>query len=178
MMLPRLTILLTVAAVGVAGAQGERSDVGPGQRGAKAMNRAALEASVGARLARRAKMELGLSDDQMHRLVATNRKYAAQHRDLDQREGQTRRALRDALLEAPSADQDRRVGELHEQLMQLQRQRLDVNGAEQRELGGFLTNVQRVRFQALQENFRRQLLDATRPPAAPPTAGTGGRPPA
>jgi uncharacterized protein YbgA (DUF1722 family) len=61
-------------------------------------------------------------------------------------------------------------------LLSLQRQRLDLVASEQKDLGAFLTNVQRVRFQGLQENFRRQVLDALRQNAAP--AGRRGRPPA
>jgi len=167
-----VAILSALVAVD-AGAQGGRQDaaIGPLQG-----NRAQLEMRFRQQMARRARAELGLNDDQMRRLQETHRKFAQGERTLDMTENQTRRALRDALLESPSPDQDRRVGELNDQLMSLQRQRIDLLASEQKELGGFLTNVQRVRFLGLQENLRRQVQDALRPDAAP--AGRRGRPPA
>jgi hypothetical protein len=85
--------------------------------------------------------------------------------------------LRSALLETPSADQDRRVGQLHEQLMQLQQQRFDLIVAQQKEMGKFMTNVQRIRFEALQENFRRQIAQNLGSDGGPPPGGRRGRPP-
>jgi hypothetical protein len=168
-----VAILSIAVAFSGASAQGGRQDTVvsplPGDR-------AQLEARFRQQMARRAKVELGLNDDQMKRLQNIHRKFALNERGLDMNENQTRRALRDALLETPSADQDRRVGELNDKLLSLQRQRIDLVASEQKELGGFLTNVQRVRFLGLQENLRRQVLDATRPDAPP--AGRRGRPPA
>jgi hypothetical protein len=166
--------ILSLAVATGGGAQGGRQDavVNPLPQG----NRAQLEATFRKQMAHRAKVELGLTDDQMRRLQETHRKFAQNERGLDMNENQTRHALRNALIEAPSADQERRVGEMNDQLMSLQRQRLDLVAAEQKELGGFLTNVQRVRFLGLQENFRRQVLESLGPNAPP--AGRRDRPPA
>ena len=173
--------LLVLAVTTVAGGQrAERFDTGRPQRDAArglGANRAGLEMQVRQKLARRARIELGLGQDQMVKLADVDRRIGQQQRELGRRENQTRRSLRDALLEAPTADQDRRVGDLHEQLMQLQRQRFDLMAAEQKELGGFMTNVQRVRFQGLQENLRRQLQDGFGPNAGPPPGGRQGPPP-
>src|ERR1043165_1193361 len=168
-------ILGLMMAAGVVAAQTpERSDA-PGQLRPQA-DRQKLEMQVRKDLANRARLELGLSPDQMSHLAEVNRKFAQQERQLDVQENQTRRALRDALNQPPSADQDRRIGELHDQVVKIQRQRIDVSEAEQKELSGFLSNSQRVRFQGLQENFRRQLLEALRTNGAGP-AGRRGRPP-
>jgi hypothetical protein len=161
-------------AAGVAGAQIPERPDGSGQPRSQP-DRQALEKQLRQGLANRARQELGLSPDQMGRLAEVNRKYAQQERQLDMLENQTRRALRDALAQAPSADQDKRIGDLHDQIVRIQRQRIDVSEAEQKELAGFLSNSQRVRFQGLQENFRRQLLDALRANGAGP--GRRGRPP-
>jgi hypothetical protein len=169
-----VTMLSAAIAIG-AGAQGVRQNAVNSPL--PQQDRAQLEARFRQQMARRARTELGLTDDQMRRLQETHRKFAQNERALDMSENQTRRALRDALMGASSADQERQVGELQDRLLSLQRQRLDLVAAEQKELGAFLTNVQRVRFQALQENFRRQMLDATRPADAPPLAGRRGRPP-
>jgi predicted transglutaminase-like cysteine proteinase len=159
------------AAQVAAGQSAERApEGGAAQRGGakgRGANRAGLELQLRQKFAQRARVQLGLSPDQMVKLEDVNRRFGQQVRALDQREMQTRQSLRQALLEAPSADQDKRVGDLHDQLMQVQRQRLDLISAEHKELGGFMTNVQRVRFQALQENFRRQLQDGLRQQSPP-----------
>lgn len=137
-------------------------------------NRAAVEKALHQKLAQQARVELGLNQDQMMKLEDVDRRFTQQQRALDMRENQTRRGLRQALLGPPSVDQEKRVADLREQVMQMQRQHLDLIDNEQKELGGFMTNVQRVRFQGLQENFRRQLQEAMRQQAA---AGRGGPPP-
>jgi hypothetical protein len=170
-------IAYTSASV-AAGQTVERADgVRPQRGGARglATNRAGLEAQLSQKLNQRVRVELGLGPDQMTKLGEVNRRFVQQQRALDMREIQTRKSLRQALLEAPSADQEGRVGDLHQQIMQMQRQRLDLTSAEQKELAGFMTNVQRVRFQALQENFRRQLQEGLRQQAAP--LGVRGGPP-
>ena len=159
--------VIALSATNVASGQGtdQLSESGVPQRGAargQPANRAGLELQLRQKLNRRVRVELGLDADQMTKLAEVNRRFAPQHRALDQRENQTRKALRQALLEAPSSDQEQRVGDLHEQIMQMQQQRLDLAAAQQKALSGFLTNVQRVRFQALQENFRHQLQDGLR----------------
>jgi len=171
-------IAFTSASV-AAGQTAERAGGVRPQRGARGLgaNRAMLEAQLNQKLNQRVRVELGLGPDQMTKLGDVNRRFVQQQRALDMREMQTRKSLRQALVEAPSADQERRVGDLHEQIMQMQRERLDLTSAEQKELAGFMTNSQRVRFQALQENFRRQLQDGFRQQAAA-AAARGGPPPA
>lgn len=167
-----IAVIALSAADVAAGQSAERYPDGgvPPRGGARGRgaNRAGLELQLRQKFAQRVRVELGLGPDQMVKLEDVNRRFAQQQRALDQRENQTRQSLRQALMEAPSGDQDKRVGDLHDQLMQLQRQRLDLISSEHRELGGFMTNVQRVRFQALQENFRRQLQDGLRQQAPPP----------
>jgi Mg2+ and Co2+ transporter CorA len=181
----RRTLAIAVMALSSAsvavGQAAERADGVRPQRGAArglgtmGTNRAALEAQLNQKLTQRVRVELGLGPDQMTKLGEVNRRFVQQQRALDQHEMQTRQALRQALQETPSPDQEKRVGDLHDQVMQMQRQRLDLTSAEQKELAGFMTNAQRVRFQALQENFRRQLQEGLRQQAA--ARGARGGPP-
>ena len=172
-----IAVIALSAAQVAAGQSAERfPDGGVPQRGGargggcqSSWARASAPSEVRATCARR----VGAGPDQMVKLEDVNRRFGQQQRALDQRENQTRQSLRQALMEAPSADQDKRVGDLHDQLMQLQRQRLDLIASEHKELGGFMTNVQRVRFQALQENFRRQLQDGHAQQARPAGRPTG-----
>jgi hypothetical protein len=58
-------------------------------------------------------------------------------------------------------------------LVQAQRRRADLFEAEQKELSGFLTPLQRARFTVLQENLARrlqQVQQTTTPPGPPPPA--------
>jgi len=59
--------------------------------------------------------------------------------------------LRDSL-----ADQDR-VSRMLDQLVDVQRQRIDVFAREQRDLARFLTPVQRAKYATLQEGLRRRV---------------------
>lgn len=173
--MPRASMiaLLVFVSTNTAAAQGgdRPAEAGQAQRGrgnGQGADRSLLERQFRQRLAQRARAELGLTSDQMVTLEDVARRFGQQQRALDQRENQTRKALRQSLMETPSADQDRRVGDLHEQLMLLQRQRFDLITAEQKELAGFMTNVQRVRFQGFQENLRRQLQDSFGQRGGPP----------
>ena len=59
--------------------------------------------------------------------------------------------LRDSL-----ADQDK-VSRMLDQLVDVQRQRLDVFAREQRDLARFLTPVQRAKYATLQEGLRKKV---------------------
>lgn len=168
--------LFALASASAVTAQGSAEAAQPQRGGVNGGNRAGLELQLRQKLYRRVRVELGLNPDQMMKLEDVTRRFAQQQRSLDQREMQTRQTLRQSLMEAASPEQDKRVGDLHEQLMQSQRQRLDLVAAEQKELAGFMTNVQRVRFQALQDNLRRQLQDGMRQQGGPP-GRRGGPPP-
>jgi hypothetical protein len=172
----RTAFVALFALASAAAAQGS-PEAAQGQRGGlNGGNRAGLELQLRQKLYHRVRVELGLAPEQMTKLEDVTRRFGQQQRSLDQRENQTRQSLRQALMEAATPEQDKRVGDLHQQLMDAQRQRLDLVAAEQKELAGFLTNVQRVRFQALQENLRRQMQDGMRQQGGLP-GRRGGPPP-
>lgn len=155
-----MTVMALVAPV-AARAQGANPEPRP-------QDRAELEQRVRERMATVIKTRLGLSDDQMKKLVETNTRYEERRRLLQEQERDIRMGMRDELLLGDKASQTR-VGELLDRLLKVQRQRLDVVEAEQKELSGFLTPVQRVKFHALQDQMRKWREEARR--------GGGDRPP-
>lgn len=154
-------------------AQGE-----PRPRGDSATRRDTLQARVQARMAQVLRTQLGLNDEQVRRLQATNRRFEAQRRELFERERRVRIELR-AAIELGDSSQNARVGSLLDQTIQLQRQRLDLLEAEQRELATFLAPLQRARLYGLEEQMRRrveEMRDAGAPPRPMMRPGAGGRP--
>lgn len=107
-------------------------------------------------MARAVREKVGLDDAQMRRLVPVNQKYAQQRRDLAQRERDVRVALRRAMMDTSSLDQAK-IAEYQNQLLDLQRQRIDIVAAEQKDLLSFMTPLQVARYRALQEQVRRRV---------------------
>jgi Spy/CpxP family protein refolding chaperone len=103
-----------------------------------------------------ARRRVGLTDAQMNQLVPVNRRFEAQRRDLQRQERQTRLALRDAMRDSTQTDQSK-ISVYLDQLVQLQRQRVDLLAQEQRDLAQFMTPLQRARYTAFQEQVRRKV---------------------
>ena len=78
--------------------------------------------------------------------------------DLMLRERETRQSLRAEILAGDGANQAK-VGQLLDQSIQLQRQRLDLLQSEQRELGKFLSPVQRAKYFGIQNELRKRAQD-------------------
>lgn len=155
-----------------------QAQAGPRQRGDSATRRDTLQARVQARMAQVLRAQLGLNDEQVRRLQATNRRFEAQRRELFERERRVRIELRSA-IELGDSTQNAKVGPLLDQTIQLQRQRLDLLEAEQRELSTFLTPLQRARLYGLEEQMRRrveEMRDAGPPNRPMVRPGTGVRP--
>ena len=146
--------MFVFATVSVAGAQAVAA---PQSAAAKAPNarRLELEQQLRQRTGEVVKRRLALSDDQMSRLQATNRQFEQQRTDLLRRDRETRQALRAQLMSGDGANQAK-VGQLLDESLQLQRQRLDLVQNEQRELGKFLTPVQRAKYFGLQNEIRKR----------------------
>ena len=114
-----------------------------------------LEQRLRERTADVVKRRLQLTDDQMKQLQATNQRYEKQRADLMARERDTRRELRQQLLAGSDANQNR-VSQLLDQAMQIERQRLDLQQSEQRDLAKFLQPVQRAKLFGLQAEMRKR----------------------
>ncbi len=139
--------------------------VGPGGARGGGQQRAVLERQFRERTAELVRRQLQLNDDQMTRLQAANSQFEPQRVALVVQERQTRQALRAEMLKKDAADQQK-VGGLLDQLMSIQRQRVDLLSNEQRELGKFLTPVQRAKYFGIQGQLRKRMqeLRDRRPP--------------
>src|SRR5215210_30238 len=118
-------------------------------------NRAALEQQFRERTARLTKQRLGLTDAQLDRLEKTNAKFAPQLRQLGVEERQVRQQLRQEMMAGNSANQQR-VSDLLDGALRIQKQRIGIVEAEQKELAAFLTPLQRAHYIALQMQFRKR----------------------
>jgi hypothetical protein len=136
--------------------------------------RAVLERQFRERTAELVRRQLQLNDDQMNRLKAANSQFEPQRVALMAQERQTRQALRAEMLKKDAANQQR-VGSLLDQLISLQRQRVDLLASEQRELGKFMTPVQRAKYFGLQGQMRKKMqeLRDRRAPGGEGTAPPG-----
>ena len=151
----KVFILLAIAATNAAA----QNPAGRAGVDSNAANRAALEQQVRQRMAEVTRDRLGASDDQMVKLQATNQKYDDQRRQLVQQEVQTRLALRQAMNRSDRGDaaSQAEVAPLLDRVNTLQRQRLDIQDAEQKELSVYLTPVQRAKYFALEQQVRQRV---------------------
>jgi len=149
--MPRTIRLLTLAlAVSVSAAFGQ-----PVRGTGAKMNRPALEQQFRERVARLAQNRIGLTDAQMAQLQQSNTRFAPQLNDLAAQERETRRQLRLEITSAGEPNQQR-VSDLIDRALQLQKQRIAIVEAEQKDLARFMTPVQRARYIALQQQFRKR----------------------
>ena len=99
---------------------------------------------------------LGATDQQMRQLVEVTRKYEGERRELNQRDREARQTIRAEVLRDSLADQEK-VARMLDQLVDVQRRRLDVFAREQHDLAGFLTPVQRAKYATLQDRLRKKV---------------------
>jgi len=145
-----------------------------------AAQRDTLEARLRMRMTQMLRNQLGMNDEQIRRFQATNRRFEAQRVGLFNQEREVRGELRQ-LIESADTTQHQRIGTLLDRTIQLQRQRIDLQEAEQKELATFLNPVQRARLYGIEEQLRRR-MEGLRdgPPGGgrmdPPPMRPGGRP--
>ena len=144
----RSRFIIVAASIAVATASVSAQQVAP--------ERAALEERFRERTAEVVRRRLQLNDDQMARLRTTNQQFDRQRTALVADEREARQALRAELVAGDAANQQKVAG-LLDQLMRVQRRRLDLVESEQRELGKFLTPVQRAKYFALQNEIRKRV---------------------
>lgn len=137
--------------------------------------RAELERQFRERTAQVVRRRLELNDDQMAKLQASNQQFDQQRMALVAEERQTRQALRAELMAGNGANQQK-VDGLLDQLLRLQRRRLDIVDNEQRDLGKFLTPVQRAKYFGLQNEMRKRMQELRDRPPGAPAGGLGMRP--
>jgi hypothetical protein len=145
--------LATVLGAGELRAQPTRGQTAPGAKGAAP--RSQLETRLRRGLWRIVKNRIGLTDAQMTQLAETNRSFDARRRTLAAQERTERQALRREALAGARADQPRHAAAI-DKVLQIQRQRLDLQIEEQHALSAFMTPLQRAKYAALQEQLRRR----------------------
>ncbi len=143
--------------------QAERAD-----SGAPAGDRAALQRQVRQAFARRVRKVLNLNDEQMQSLQRVNQKYDRQRGDIFRDERSARVGLKAAMEDSTAPDQNARIEQQMNVLVQAQRRRADLFENEQKELAGVLTPLQRARFTVMQEQLANRLQQIQQSAAAPP----------
>ena len=151
----RSVALLALALLGAAPAAEAQ------QTGAPAPRREALERRVREQMTRQLRESVGLTEQQLQQLREVNRRHEPRRRELLDRERSLRRRLRDQVAQEATADQQL-VGQVLDELLRVQRDRLELVAAEQRDLARFMTPVQRAKLHALQQQLRRRLEDVRR----------------
>ena len=126
-----------------------------GQRG-RPQERMELEAEIRRSFTRVVRQQVGLSEAQMHALSDVTEKFAVDRRRLQTQERSVRMGLQ-RMLRGDATPDSAVVETAIRQLIAVQKRRVELMEAEQRELAGFMTPVQRARFMALQEQMRRRL---------------------
>ncbi len=146
-------VLALAAPALTAGAQG-----GPPPTGASETRRGgrAIEQQLQQRIMQIMKERLSLSDEQLKQLTDVTRQFDQQRRSVRSEDYRLRNALRMQLMAGDTASQER-VAELLDRMPAVERRRIDLMEAEQRELAKFLSPVQRARYLALQDEIRRNM---------------------
>jgi Spy/CpxP family protein refolding chaperone len=148
---------------------------GGGKGGVAHPKREELDQRFRERTAALVRRRLKLSDEQMSRLQAANQQLDRERVALVAEEGAARKALRAELL-ARDAANEQKVASLLDQLIRLQRQRVDMMANEQRELAKFLTPTQRAKYLGLQNQLRAR-MDELRKPRGAASGGARRVPP-
>lgn len=141
--------------------------------------RDSLEMRVRRRMAEMMRTHLGLTDDQMRQLHASNRRFEGRRRALYDQERGIRSELRTELRSADTTRQAE-IGTLLDRMIAVQRQRVDLMEAEQKELSNFMTPLQRARYFGMEEQIRRrmgEMRDDDRRPETRDSSRSGRRVP-
>ena len=97
----------------------------------------------------------------MQQLGRVNDRFERDRMQLLRDERRARQALRAEVLAGDSADQ-KKVAGLLDELLTIQRRRLDLAESEQRELATFMAPTQRAKYFAIQDELRKRLENLRR----------------
>jgi len=103
---------------------------------------------------------LGLNDDQATKLQGTEQRFEEQRQPLRARQRELTTAL-NGELDADTPNQER-VKQLMNERQENQRKLQDVNRSEDREMQGYLTPVQRARYQEERRRFQERVAEVVR----------------
>jgi len=141
---------------GGARGKGARSQqLAPGGRGLEGRP---MERRVQQAIAKAVRSQLNLDDEKMRQLERTTTKFEAERRTLLRDERDARQTLRAAIEDSTATDQNR-IEQAMGKMIQIQRKRVDMLEAEQKDLATFLTPKQRAQYFALRERITRRLME-------------------
>lgn len=121
-----------------------------------AAERLRAEGALRAALARAVRERLNLTDQQATRLMEVNKRFGDDRLRLTRDELRIRRDLRQAIA-AGDSTRSPETARLLDGLLDVQRQRLELQQKEQAELSEFLTPEQRARYLGMMEQLRRRI---------------------
>jgi len=119
-------------------------------------DRLRAENRLRASLAQAVRRRLNLSDEQTSRLVDVNRRFSDERTAVTRNEFRIRRELRRAIAGGDTT-RSAATAQLLDELLAVQRQRLDIQQKEQTALSEFLTPEQRARYIGMMEQLRRRI---------------------
>jgi len=140
---------------------GVRGKGGRGQQqtpGGRALDGRPMERRVQQAIAQTVRRQLNLDDEKMRQLERTTTKFENDRRTLLREERDARQTLRGAIEDSTATDQTR-IEQAMAKMIQIQRKRVDMLEAEQKDLATFLTPRQRAQYFALRERITRRLME-------------------
>jgi hypothetical protein len=126
--------------------------------GGRAFDDRPMERRVQQAIAQTVRRQLNLDDDKMRQLQRTTTKFENERRLLLRDERDARQTLRFAIEDSAATDQAR-IEQAMGKMIQIQRKRVDMLEAEQKDLAAFLTPKQRAQYFALRERITRRLME-------------------
>jgi Spy/CpxP family protein refolding chaperone len=115
-----------------------------------------LRAQIESTFTRRVQEDLNLSPDQAAKLRATQERFGAQRRDVMQQQMERRRELQNQMQPGVGAD-SARVRSLLDGIQTGRAQMLKIEQDQDREMSGYLTPVQRARYQQMRERLMQRV---------------------
>ena len=173
--------IVTVLCVAVAPGMELLAQSGPPQsrqqRGTSTRGDREMEQQVQRRIGAMLKERLSLTDEQLTQLEEVTKKLDRDRRSVRSEEYRLRSTMRAQLLAGDSASNDT-IALLLERMPRLERRKIDLMEAEQKELAQFLSPLQRARYVALQDEIRRNMDEIReKRESAPPGSGSRTPPP-
>ena len=132
----------------------------PRAGGTSADDRRRAENRLRAALTQAVRRRLNLTDEQTARLIDVNRRFSEERTTVTREELRIRRDLRRSIAGGDTA-QSAATAQLLDDLLAVQRKRLDFQQKEQAALSEFLTPEQRARYIGMMEQLRRRVESRT-----------------
>jgi hypothetical protein len=120
-----------------------------------------LRGEIERRFAERVRVELGLNDEQMSKLHATNQKFAGERRAVMLRQRELRLALQQQMRPGVAADADS-VRRLNEALRDNRTRLFELEQTQEREMAEYLSPVQVAQYRMLRERLLQRVEDLRR----------------